>query len=116
MNPASALVRRFRITSGAMTSLSTAPVLARRFICNAQAVDEFTLECLVIRVARRISPYHVLEQLTDLFILYGVPDVIRSDNGLEFRASTPSQETDSCIGPTNGCRSGGVTGESSSGH
>jgi hypothetical protein len=80
------------------------------------AIDEFTLECLVIRVARRINLYDVLEQLTDLCILYGVPDVIRTNNGPEFRANTPSQETDSCIGSTKRCRSGGVTGESSSGH
>ena len=79
-------------------------------------IDEYTLECLVIRVARRISPYDVLEQLADFLILYGVPDVICSDNRPEFMASTPSQETDSCIRPTNGCRSGGVNGESSSGH
>jgi transposase InsO family protein len=49
-------------------------------------VDEFTRECLAIDVARRITSEDVLERLTDLFILRGVPDHIRSDNGAEFTA------------------------------
>ena len=49
-------------------------------------VDEFTRECLAIDVARRITSEDVLERLTDLFILRGVPDYIRSDNGAEFTA------------------------------
>ena len=49
-------------------------------------VDEFTRECLAIDVARRLTSEDVLERLTDLFILRGVPDYIRSDNGAEFTA------------------------------
>lgn len=49
-------------------------------------IDEFTRECLVIHVARKITAYNVLEQLADLFILRGTPDFIRSDNGPEFVA------------------------------
>lgn len=49
-------------------------------------IDEFTRECLVIHVARRITAYDVLEQLAELFIMRGTPDFIRSDNGPEFVA------------------------------
>ena len=49
-------------------------------------IDEFTRECLLIFVARKITAFDVLEQLADLFIVYGTPDYIRSDNGPEFIA------------------------------
>jgi putative transposase len=49
-------------------------------------IDEYTRECLVIHVARKITAYDVLEQLADLFILRGTPQFIRSDNGPEFVA------------------------------
>ena len=49
-------------------------------------LDEYTRECLVIGVARRMNHQKVLEQLADLFVRKGVPDYIRSDNGSEFTA------------------------------
>jgi transposase InsO family protein len=49
-------------------------------------VDEFTHECLAIRIARRLKAVDVIELLSDLFILRGVPAHIRSDNGPEFIA------------------------------
>ena len=49
-------------------------------------VDEFTRECLAIRVARRLKAIDVVDVLCDLFILRGVPGHIRSDNGPEFIA------------------------------
>jgi transposase InsO family protein len=49
-------------------------------------IDEHTRECLSIDVARRLSSEDVLERLSDLFIRYGVPNYIRSDNGPEFTA------------------------------
>jgi transposase InsO family protein len=49
-------------------------------------VDEFTRECLAIRVARRLGAAEVIDVLSDLFILRGVPGHIRSDNGPEFVA------------------------------
>ena len=49
-------------------------------------IDEFTRECLLMFVARKITAFDVLEQLADLFIVYGTPDYIRSDNGPEFIA------------------------------
>ena len=49
-------------------------------------VDEFTHECIKIRVARRLKGVDVIDVLSDLFILRGVPGHIRSDNGPEFIA------------------------------
>jgi transposase InsO family protein len=49
-------------------------------------VDEFTHECLAIRIDRRLKGVDVIDVLTDLFILRGVPAYIRSDNGPEFIA------------------------------
>ena len=50
------------------------------------SIDEFTHECLAIRVARRLRSIDVIDLLSDLFILRGVPEHIRSDNGPEFVA------------------------------
>ena len=49
-------------------------------------IDEFTRECLAILVERRITSEDVINQLYTLFILSGVPEHIRSDNGPEFTA------------------------------
>jgi putative transposase len=49
-------------------------------------VDEFTHECLAIRVNRKLKAVDVVDVLSDLFILRGVPSHIRSDNGAEFVA------------------------------
>jgi putative transposase len=49
-------------------------------------VDEFTHECLAIRVSRKLKSIDVIDVLSDLFILRGVPGHIRSDNGPEFVA------------------------------
>jgi putative transposase len=49
-------------------------------------IDEFTRECLAIRVARKLNGAGVIDLLSDLFILRGVPGHIRSDNGPEFVA------------------------------
>ncbi len=49
-------------------------------------VDEFTRECLSIRVSRRLNSTDVIDVLSELFILRGVPGHIRSDNGPEFIA------------------------------
>ena len=50
-------------------------------------VDEYTRECLAIVVARRITSHEVLMTLADLFLEYGIPEHIRSDNGPEFVAT-----------------------------
>ena len=49
-------------------------------------LDEFGRECLDIRVKRKLNSTNVIDVLTDLFILRGVPAFIRSDNGPEFVA------------------------------
>ncbi|MCB1536046.1 MAG: IS3 family transposase, partial [Rhodoblastus sp.] len=49
-------------------------------------VDEFTHECLAIRIARKLKSTDVIDVLSDLFILRGVPGHVRSDNGPEFVA------------------------------
>jgi putative transposase len=49
-------------------------------------LDEFSHECLAIRVARKLKAIDVIDVLSDLFILRGVPAHIRSDNGPEFVA------------------------------
>ncbi len=49
-------------------------------------VDEYTRECLAIRVDRRLNSESVLEQLAALFVYRGTPAYLRSDNGPEFVA------------------------------
>jgi transposase InsO family protein len=49
-------------------------------------LDEFTHECLAIRVARKLKAIDVIDVLSNLFILRGIPGHIRSDNGPEFVA------------------------------
>lgn len=49
-------------------------------------IDEFTRECLAIKVARKLQSKDVLEALGKLFIHRGIPGYIRSDNGSEFIA------------------------------
>jgi len=49
-------------------------------------IDEYTRECLAIRVARHLTSEDVLEELHMLFMVRGVPEHIRSDNGSEFTA------------------------------
>jgi putative transposase len=49
-------------------------------------IDEFTRECLATRVSRKLKAADVIDVLSDLFILRGVPGHIRSDNGPEFVA------------------------------
>ncbi len=57
-----------------------------RAIRMLTVVDEYTRECLAIRVARRLCSSDVLECLADLMTERGVPGFIRSDNGSEFTA------------------------------
>jgi putative transposase len=49
-------------------------------------IDEFTRECLAIRVGRRLDSTDVLDCLADLMVERGIPEHIRSDNGSEFTA------------------------------
>jgi transposase InsO family protein len=49
-------------------------------------LDEYSKECLAMKVDRHISSQDVIDQLYELFLLRGVPKHIRSDNGPEFTA------------------------------
>ena len=49
-------------------------------------IDEYTRECLAVKVARRLTHKDVLEVLVQLFCERGVPVHLRSDNGSEFTA------------------------------
>ena len=49
-------------------------------------LDEYTRECLAIRVARRLGSYEVIETLAEVMVWRGIPEHIRSDNGPEFVA------------------------------
>jgi putative transposase len=49
-------------------------------------MDEYTRECLALKVDRSITSDRVLDILTNLFLTRGVPRHIRSDNGPEFVA------------------------------
>jgi hypothetical protein len=64
-------------------------------------LDEFSHECLAIRVARKLKAIDVIDVLSDLFILRGVPAHIRSDNGPEFVAKAV-QEWIAVAGPKTG--------------
>ncbi len=45
-------------------------------------IDEYTRECLAIRVARRLGSLEVIEALADVMLFRGIPEHIRSDNVL----------------------------------
>lgn len=49
-------------------------------------IDEYTPECLAIRVARRMGSQEVIETLADVMFVQGIPGHLRSDNGPEFVA------------------------------
>ena len=51
-------------------------------------LDEYIRECLSIRVDRKLNSENVIDVLTDLFIIRGFPEYIRSDNGPEFVAKS----------------------------
>lgn len=51
-------------------------------------LDEFTRECLAIRIRRKLNSLDVIDVLTGLFLLRGIPAYIRSDNGPEFVAQS----------------------------
>ena len=60
-------------------------------------IDEFTHECLAIRIDRKLKAIDVIDVLSDLFIMRGVPAHVRSDNGPEFVAKAV-QEWISAVG------------------
>lgn len=53
---------------------------------SLSVVDEWTRECLAIEVRSSLTAERVIEVLERLFERYGIPQVLRSDNGPEFIA------------------------------
>jgi putative transposase len=49
-------------------------------------IDEYTRDCLPILVAHKLTNQDVIDLLFQLFILRGIPEHVRSDNGPEFTA------------------------------
>jgi len=58
----------------------------RRKFRTLNIIDEFTRECLAIKVNRKLGSQDVIEELFKLLIYRGIPEHIRSDNGGEFTA------------------------------
>ena len=50
-------------------------------------VDEYTRECLCLKVGRRMTSCDIQQVLEGLFLAHGVPSHLRSDNGPEFIAA-----------------------------
>jgi len=85
------------ITSGPTTSCIAGQMTERRsarsttrpcppLVRGQWSSDEYSRECPAIRVDRKLNSGNVIDALSDLFILRGVPSFIRSDNGPEFVA------------------------------
>jgi len=51
-------------------------------------IDEYSRQCLAIAVDRSIKSDDVLHTLSNQFLIHGIPENIRSDNGPEFTAKT----------------------------
>jgi putative transposase len=47
-------------------------------------VDEFTRRCITLDVSRSFKARDIINRLSELFVMYGMPEHIRSDNGPEF--------------------------------
>jgi len=47
-------------------------------------IDEYIRECLGLLVKKRITSQEVIDKLFDLFILRGISEHIRSDNGPKY--------------------------------
>ena len=54
-------------------------------------LDEYTRECLALRVVRRINSFGVIETLADAMLQKGVPEHVRCDNGPEMIAQALRQ-------------------------
>ena len=59
-----------------------------RMIRMLTMIDEYTRECLAIRVARKLGSYEVIEALADVMLWRGVPENIRSTSGVRGRGTS----------------------------
>ncbi len=62
-------------------------------------IDEYTRECLALRVARRLGSLQVIDTLADVMLVRGLPEHMRSDNGPEFIAQELRKWLGKRIGP-----------------
>src|SRR5829696_7062697 len=98
---AAEVLRRFEPEHPCLLELEVRLCRARQIkamlteILHPERMEEH--ECLAIRVARKLKAIDVIDVLSDLFILRGVPGHIRSDNGPEFIAKAV-QEWISAVG------------------
>ena len=72
--------------SGPTTSSRPEPMMDGNSACLTSSTSS-PGECLAIRIDRKLNSISIIDALTDLFILRGVPAHIRSDNGPEFIAT-----------------------------
>lgn len=49
-------------------------------------IDEYTRRLITLDVSRNFKSEDIINRLSELFVMYGVPEHIRSDNGPEFIA------------------------------
>ena len=49
-------------------------------------IDEYTRVCLTLDVSRSFKSTDIIDRLSELSVMYGVPEHLRSDNGPEFIA------------------------------
>jgi putative transposase len=49
-------------------------------------IDEYTRRCITLDVSRSFKAEDIISRLSELFVMYGMPEHIRSDNGPEFIA------------------------------
>jgi len=54
-------------------------------------VDEYTRRCITLDVSRGMKAEAIIDRLAELFMMDGVPECIRSDNGPEFVATAIQQ-------------------------
>lgn len=72
-----------------------------RWFKTLSVLDEFTRQCLVIRVGASIRAPEVIATLTIAMEQYGRPEFLRSDNGSEFTATAVMQWLQSkSVGPS----------------
>ncbi len=50
-------------------------------------VDEYSRQCITLDVSRSFNSEDIINRLSELFVMHGVPQHIRSDNGPEFIAT-----------------------------
>jgi len=66
-------------------------MLDGRTIRFLNIVDEYTRQCLAIKVGRSITSEDAIDTLAELFAMHGVPKRLRCDNGPEFISTAIKQ-------------------------